>query len=343
MPLDLAEARGLFPGAPLYLDSATYGLPPRPAWDALQQALQEWRAGTGDWLRWQEAVEAARATWARLLHVPPDRVAVGATVSELVGLVAASLPPRTRAVAADVEFASLLFPFLLQHDVTIVPLAGLADAVDAATGVVLVSAVQSSSGEVADLDAIEQAAREHDALVVVDATHGVGWLPLDASRYDAVACAGYKWLLSPRGTAYLSLGERLLDRVRPLHAGWFAGEDPHTSYYGPPLRLASSARRFDTSPAWFSWIGAAPALQLLDEAGIERIHAHDVGLANRFRSGVDLPPSDSAIVSASIDGAEEKLARAGIRAATRGGSLRAAFHLYTSEDDVDAAVAALRG
>jgi selenocysteine lyase/cysteine desulfurase len=342
VPLDVAEVRSLFPGAERYLDSATYGLPPPAAWDALQAALEEWRAGTGDWIRWQEAVEPARASWARMVGVPVERVGVGATVSELIGLVAASLP-RSRVVAADIEFASLLFPFLLRQDVRTVPLPQVAEAIDAATDVVAVSAVQSSTGELANLDAIEQAAREQDALLVVDATHAVGWLPLDGSRFDAVACAGYKWLLSPRGTAYLSLGERLVDRVEPLHANWFAGEDPHTSYYGPPLRLASSARRFDTSPAWFSWIGAAPALRLIEDVGIDAIHEHNVGLANRFRAALGLPPGDSAIVSANIEGAEERLEAAGVRAASRGGSLRAAFHLYSDESDVDAAVAALRG
>ena len=341
MPLDVRQVRSLFAGAERYLDSATYGLPPQSAWDALQAALEEWRAGTGDWIAWQESVDQARASWARLAGIPVDHVAVGATVSELIGLVAASLP-RSRVVAADIEFTSLLFPFLLQHDVRIVPLARLPDAIDAVE-IFVVSAVQSATGEVADLDAVERVAREHDALVVVDATHAVGWLPFDAARFDAVACAGYKWLLSPRGTAYLALGDRLLDRVRPLHANWFAGEDPHASYYGPPLRLARSARRFDTSPAWFSWIGAAPALRLLEEVGVPAIHEHAVALANRFRARLGLPPGDSAIVSASIDDAETRLASAGIRAASRGGSLRAAFHLYTEESDVDAAVAALQG
>jgi selenocysteine lyase/cysteine desulfurase len=131
--------------------------------------------------------------------------------------------------------------------------------------------------------------------------------------------------------------------VPPLHAGWFAGEDPHTSYYGPPLRLARTARRLDTSPAWFSWIGAAPALELLDEVGVDAIHRHNVALANRFRAGLTLEPGDSAIVSAEVEGAQARFEGAGIRAATRAGSLRAAFHLYTTEEDVEAALQALEG
>ena len=272
-------------------------------------------------------------------------MAVGSTVSQLVGLVAASLPDRARVVAPEIDFTSLLFPFLVQADrgveVRTVPLDGLADAVDARTDVVAFSVVQSATGELADLDAVAAAAREHGALTVADATQACGWLPLDGMRFDAVACAAYKWLLSPRGTAFLALGGELLERVRPLAAGWWAGEDPHESYYGPPLRLAADARRFDLSPAWFSWIGTAPALEVLEAVGIEAIHGHDVALANRFRAGLGLPRGDSPIVSTSQPGATERLERADIRAAVRASALRASFHLYNTEDDVDAALEAL--
>ena len=71
------------------------------------------------------------------------------------------------------------------------------------------------------------------------------------------------------------------------------------------------------------------------------VHQHDVALANRFRAGLGLPPGDSAIVSAAAEGAAERLDRAGIRAATRAGAVRASFHLYNTEADVDAALDAL--
>ncbi len=48
-----------------------------------------------------------------------------------------------------------------------------------------------------------------------------------------------------------------------------------------------------------------------------------------------LPPSNSAIVSADVPGAAERLAAAGIVAAMRGGRLRTSWHLYNTEEDVD--------
>jgi selenocysteine lyase/cysteine desulfurase len=332
------------PAAP-YLNTASFGLPPRVAWDALQNALEDWRDGRTSWEHWGESTERARRCFARLHGVPETSVAIGATVSELVGLVAASIPDGAEVLTAEGDFASLLFPWAVQDErgvrVRSVPLRALADAVGPGTDAVAVSVVQSASGEVVDLRAVVAAARAVDALVVVDATQACGWLPLGAGDVDAFICAGYKWLLAPRGTAYLYVGERLEDFLRPLHAGWYAAEDIHESYYGLPPRLASSARRFDTSPAWFSWVGAAPALELLEEIGVEAIRAHDVALANRFRAGLGLEPSDSAIVSTNVPGASERFELAGIQAATRAGSLRASFHVYNTEDDVDAALAAL--
>lgn len=345
--LPIEEARALWAPDPGWLNTASYGLPPSPAWDELQGALTTWRHGRGGWEPWGESTERARRAFARLVGAEPASVAIGATVSELVGLIAAAVPDGARVVVPDIEFTSNLFPWMVHADrgveVITVPVGQVAAAVDGRTTVVALSAVQSATGEVADLDAVVTAARAVGAMVVVDATQAVGWLPVDASRFDALVCAGYKWLMSPRGSAFLVVGDRLRERMRPLSAGWYAGHDVHDSYYGPPLRLATDARRFDVSPAWLSWVGTAPALELVESIGVAEVGAYDVALANRFRAGLGLDPGNSAIVSARLPDADQKLARAGIRAATRAGSLRASFHLYTTEADVDAALEALVG
>jgi selenocysteine lyase/cysteine desulfurase len=275
--------------------------------------------------------------FARLVGVEPARVAVGSTVSELIGSVVTALPDGARVVVPDIEFTSTLFPLLVQRrlDVRTVRPADLADAVAGGAEAVAFSAVQMSTGEVADFEAILAAADEVDAITLCDATQALGWLPLEAGRFDAVVCAAYKWLMSPRGSAFLSVSDRVLEKVVPHSAGWYAGADVHASYFGPPLRLASSARRLDVSPAWFSWIGTEPALELIERVGIGAIHAHNVALANRFRGGLGLEPSNSAIVCADLPGAADRLQRAGIVAAVRGGLLRTSWHLYNDENDVD--------
>ena len=97
--------------------------------------------------------------------------------------------------------------------------------------------------------------------------------------------------------------------LRPLYAGWYAGDDPWTSIYGPPLRLAEDARRLDISPAWLAWAGTVPALELLAEVGIAAIHRHDLALANALRERLGLPPGDSAIVTVTAEGGPGAAAR----------------------------------
>jgi selenocysteine lyase/cysteine desulfurase len=333
----IADAHKLWEPVGVYCNTASYGLPPRPAWDALQAALDDWHGGRTSWERWGESTEGARAAFARLVGVDPARVAVGSTVSELVGAVVTALPAGARVSVPDIEFTSTLFPLLVQRrlEVRPVPMAHLADAVAEGADAVAFSAVQMSTGEVADCEAILAAAAAAGAVTICDATQAIGWLPIDAGRFDAVVCSAYKWLMSPRGSAFLAVSDRLLERIVPHSAGWYSGEDVHASYFGPPLRLATSARRLDVSPAWFSWVGTQPAIEVVEEIGVSAIHAHDVALANRFRAGIGLGPSDSAIVCADVPGAPERLERAGVVAAMRGGLLRTSWHMYNTNDDVD--------
>jgi len=124
------EAQRLWQPETLYLNTASYGLPPTPAWDALQAVLADWRGGRTSWEGWGDATESARASFARMVGVPTDWIAIGANTSSMVGLVAAGLPDGARVVSAEAEFTSLLWPFLAQQrgiEVVCASVAGLAD------------------------------------------------------------------------------------------------------------------------------------------------------------------------------------------------------------------------
>ena len=346
--MEVAEAQRLFSPEGAYLNTASYGLPPRPAWEAVQAAQDEWRHGRTGFDGWDQSVGRSRTSWARMHGVEAADVAVGPQVSPFVGLVAASLEPGTEVLAAREEFTSLLFPLLAQEArgvrVRLVALDELAEAVGTGTGLVAVSAVQSSDGRMADLDAIADAAAHHGARTLVDATQACGWLPLDAARFDHVVCAGYKWLLAPRGTGFFCARPEARERLTPHLAGWYAADPPMANLYGGPLRLGADAKALDISPAWMSWVGQAPALELLEAVGIEAVHAHDTALAARFRAGLALEPSGSAIVSLDLPAeAADRLAAARVRCAGRGGLTRFSFHLANSEADVDRALEVLAG
>ena len=342
--LTIEEAQRAFTAGVAYLNTATYGLPPRAAHEAMLAAERDRAAGLMAPPALDEAVTRSREAFARLLGVPAARVACGPQVSYFTGLVAASLPAGTTVLVADGDFTSLLWPFAARAGLTVrsVPLERIADAVDGGTGLVAVSAVQSADGRIAPMDDLVAAARAYGARILLDATQAAGWLPLPAGDVDWLVCGGYKWLLGPRGTCFLTGTAEALDALPAAGAGWYAGADIWDSVYGLPPRLAPDARRLDLSPAWQCWAGHAPALELLGRIGVPAVHDHDVRLARRFSAALGLPPGDSAIVAVDVpDGTAEVLRAGGVIASVRAGRLRCAFHLTTTEADVDKAAGLL--
>lgn len=341
--MEILQTQSQFRGATGYLNSASIGLPPTSTVTAMQNAIVDWQAGRAHAPEYDAPVAEARTLFAELVSVPTSWVAIGSQVSALIGLAATVLPPGSRVLVPEGEFTSVIFPFLVRDDlhVDFVPLEALADSIDQWTDMVAFSAVQSADGRVADLESIATVAADNETLTLMDATQAAGWLPLDAKRFDFVATGTYKWLLSPRGTAFLTVRPELLDRVQPLYAGWYAGEEPWESIYGGPLRLAENARRLDLSPGWLAWVGTRSSLQLLAEVGVDQIHSHNLGLANALLDAMGLPPGNSAIVALDLDPNFDESRLAGFSTAYRAGRLRVGFHLYNTMEDVERLAEAL--
>ena len=331
---------------PGFLNTASLGVPPRDAFAELSDVLAAWQRGRLAANDFDTYVDRARTAWAQISMVEPKTVAIGATVSGLVGIVAASLPDSAKVLIATGDFTSITFPFLVQSgrgvSVKEVPLAELIDSIDDSLDLVAVSSVQSADGRIIDVEELVRRSHKHGAKVLLDTTQSCGWLPIDCSRVDYAVCGGYKWLLSPRGVAFMSVLPEVLQELVPHGAGWYAGDDIWSSIYGSPLRLSTQARRLDTSPAWFSWVGAAGAIEFLARIDANEIHQHNVNLANSLLTALDLPTQDSAIITLDRPDAAERLKAAGIRTAIRAGKVRASFHLYNNENDVDLAYNSLR-
>ena len=89
---------------------------------------------------------------------------------------------------------------------------------------------------------------------------------------------------------------------------------------------------------------------LIAEAGVPAIEAHVRGLVGRFLAGLDelgakvaAPPGGPLVCVRSTDAPAlvDALAADGIVASERDSSLRVSLHLYNTDDDVDAVLAAL--
>ncbi|MFD4179675.1 aminotransferase class V-fold PLP-dependent enzyme [Rhodococcus sp. NPDC058514] len=342
-------APGEFATETAYLDTASYGLPPARGLSAVRAVTDDWAAGRGAPAVHDPKVDGLRAAFARLLPgATPDDVAVGGSVGALIAPVATALPTGAEVLVAEGDFASVPNPFRYRGDLFVrtVPLDRLAAEVRPETALVAVSVVQSSDGRTIDPVELRAATRAHGARLLFDATQAAGWLPLRFSDADFWVCATFKWLLGARSVSLFAANPEAANTVRPVSPGWYAAADKRAEMY-VPQRLADTARRFDHTPDWLGVVAAAAGLELIDELTVDTIGAHDLALADRFRSGlIDLGlcavPGRSPIVA--IPGASDRadrLAAAGVIATSRGGALRFAFHLHNGADDVDRALNAL--
>jgi len=346
-PMSVEAAAAEFGDASGYLAVASIGLPPRASVEALRADLDAWFRADRDPQGYDAIVANTRESYARLVGIGADRVATGSQTSVLAALVAAAVPAGAEVLCVDGDFSSIVFPFQQRPDIRVrsVPLEALADSITEDTWLVSFSLVQSATGVVADGDAIAQAAARRGALTFCDVTQAAGVLPVDATKWDATVCHTYKWLCSPRGVAFLTVSPRMQALLRPMQAGWYAGDDVWQSCYGPSMHLALDARQFDVSPAWQAWVGAEQAIALFAGLDISSVWEHASGLGDQLCDALGIPQQHQAIVTWSDPDKQElgKLISAGIRASGRAGRLRASFHLWNTEADVAAVVAALRG
>jgi selenocysteine lyase/cysteine desulfurase len=330
----------------VFLNTATVGVPPQFEVVALRAAVADWASGVSSPVGFDPMVTRARQGFAELVGADIAHVAMTGSVSTMVGLIAAAIPDGSRVATAADEFTSVTYPFAVQRrgvTVTELPLGELEQRCGE-FDIVAVSVVQSADGRVADLATLRESTRDRETIVLLDATQSAGWFDFaanDVSWADAVIAGGYKWLLAPRGIAWTVLSDRLAARLTPHYANWYSTDEPYANIYGLPVCLGSDARRFDTSPAWFSALGASLSLPWLASLDSAAVHAHTVGLANQLRAALGRPPEQSAIVSIDRPGAVAKLRDSTVQVTVRKGAVRVGFHLYNTEEDLAALLAVL--
>jgi kynureninase len=264
---------------------------------------QEWRHNLirGWGLGWYDAPTRAGEKIARLLGAAPGQVVIGdSTTVNLFKLTLAALRarPRRSAIVTDVlNFPSDLYVLqgcvdLLgnRHSIRLVPSdddinvdpAALAAAIDEEVALVTLSHVTFKSGYLHDMAAITARAHARGALVLCDLSHSVGALPIDLDRWDvdlAIGCT-YKYLNGgPGAPSFLYVRRDLQDHLRSPIWGWFGRQTPFDFdlHYEP----AQGIRRFLVgTPPMLSLAAIEPAVDVILEAGIERIRRKSVALTS---------------------------------------------------------------
>lgn len=317
-----------------------------------------------------QALQAARRAVAGLLHCDPAEVVLTHSTSEGIGIVAHGLSwqPGDEVITSDLEHLSGIAPWrhlARLYGVRVVYLKSegghlsaeaYARAMTERTKLICVSHVSWATGTVLPVAEICRAARDAGVLTLIDGAQSAGHLAIDLGAIDCdfYTVSGQKWLLGPEGTGALFVRRRALDRVHPTRIGWssLADFDPDAE----ALQYQGDARSFETgtlhAPAF---AGLAEAVRLLQGAGCEAVFARAVHLAGLAREQLAslphvriLSPATTpsglltfAVAGADPDACVQRLWREHriiVRSIPPLGALRASFHAFNTEADVDALV-----
>ena len=237
-------------------------------------------------------------------------------------------------------------------------------AMDGRTRLVVVTFVSWINGMRADVEAIGRLARETGAYLMVDATHGTGYLGVDVERWGAqfVVTSNYKWLLSPFGASEFYMSSEVLDEFEPLQVGWHSALGDSRALRPDVYQLPRSARKFEPgNPDYAAIFGLGQSLRFLESFGLPEVERRALGLSRQIIEGARgagvevLTPRDdrkrSAIVflrSKGRSGAElaKKLKKRGIwvsgRYFERSSGIRISPYFYNTERNIEDLIDALK-
>lgn len=364
--MTLHALRSAFPHTreTVYVNHAATGVFSRPVVAALEAYLQARSGGDIEhWEAFQPVLQRALGRLGTTIGAGPDRIAFAASTSDALSVLAEGLDwqPGDRVAVPGCEFPANVYPFLhlrsrgvetdfIPHQDGTLTLDAIAGALTPRTRVVSVSWVQFLSGFRLDLRAVADLVHAHGALLCVDAIQGVGALPLDVVRdgVDFLACGVQKWLMAPRGLAFLYVNENTQERLRP-RAGWLHGPVDWDDFFAYDLQFFPDARRFQ--PGTLNQIAITAldaALGLYLDAGLdacgERVLARAAELRDGLtRQGLDLygspdPAHASGIVTVrhpDPDAAFAALRAAGIQASLRNRLLRFSPTWYNTAEEME--------
>ncbi len=138
------------------------------------------------------------------------------------------------------------------------------------TRLAVIDQVASATAKLFPVDQIVAELRDRDVLVMVDAAHGPGMLPVDVAGTAADFWLGnlHKWAYAPRPTALLVVASEQRAGVEPLVVSW---EQQH----GFPR-----AQEFAGTLDYTAWLAAPAGVHLLRTLDAERIRAHNADLVD---------------------------------------------------------------
>lgn len=376
-PLDIAALRARFPtlGNTIYLNSGSYGLLADSVAAAVESYLESRRTKGADWGDWVGRAERLRVQMAELLNADGDEIAITASASAGMNAVASALDfsgDRNRILVSDYEFPTsgqiwhaqekrgAVVHHIPENDHGVIPVEHFERAIDERTRLVVLSHVCYRHGAKFSAEHIQEIVRlahRSGAHVLLDSFQLAGTESLDVRGLgvDFVVGGMLKYLLGSAGIGYLYVRQALIDELVPTASGWFAqadidAMDIHANDPSP------TARRFQAgTPPVPNCYAAEAGLDIILGLGTEAI-GRQVRATTRYaldrlaEAGISIAtPSEDELrgpmIAIRANDDEELVRRLMARrivTSSRDGNLRAGFHFYNDEADVDGWIEALR-
>ena len=227
------------------------------------------------------------------------------------------------------------------------------------------------SGTVQDAERVGKICAEHGIAFVLDAAQTAGHIDVDFKKFglSALCVPGHKGLLGPSGIGAMLLRKDFAEALTPLIAGGTgSASDSELLPSYMPDRFESGTPNM---PGVYGW---EAALEFLENTTREALHAHETALTERFLNGlkeidtvrlagtwdlsrrvgvvsVDFKNIDNAEAAYRLETEFGILTRCGLHCAPSAhksldtfpqGTVRFAVGFASTEEDVDAALEAIR-
>lgn len=365
-----------------FLNHGSFGACPRPVLEEHHRLLLAMEAEPVDFLAYErtlpERLAAVRQRLADLVGAQRDDLVFTPNATVAVNTVARSLDlePGDEILTTDHEYGALdrLWDFLALKTGAVVvraplpfPLDDPAACVEAVwsratprTRVLFLSHITSPSALVLPVAPLVARARERGIFTLIDGAHAAGQIPLDldALGADAYTANAHKWLLAPKGTAFLHVRREVQDRIEPLVVSWGWRSDRPG-----PSRFVDEQEWTGTRD-YAAWLALPAALDFLREhdwTGAVRTRARALLLHARDRlqellgTPILCPPDPwlaqmaAVALPPGVDGAglhrrlrERHAVEIPCTRCAGREWLRVSVQGYTTEQDIDRLLAALR-
>lgn len=297
----------------IYLANHSLGRPLDQTAIDVRSALDCWYADMdGAWGLWLDEQSRFRAGIARLIGLSrSDGVVPKASAGQGLRAVLNALNTQTsnsqcRVLATTGEFDSIDFIMksyaqagCIEMDWVRPDASGrfsghaIAEHIKPGTRLVEVSQVMFNTGQIVpDLEAVVRAAHAVGALVLIDAYHAAGVLPIsmEALGADFMIGGSYKYTRGGPGACWLAIHPRHLEgdqTLTTLDTGWFAQRDVfgfERSHGEVPPRAAGGDAWLESTPPILSPFQARAGLDLTLALGVDRLRDYSLGQLRLFQS-----------------------------------------------------------